>query len=103
MRLAKVFVVSTVAHFILTVVVLITGIGAAYGAHRGWEEHSTDRISADLADVLTAPIGLARQITPAKWHVGYGLGELVLNSVLWALLITSVVLAVRGLRSRPAV
>lgn len=95
----RLFVIVAAAHFCLTAVLMILALAGALGAHEG-EPVPGDAFFAGATDLLTFPIVLARRVLPESMAPGFGIHMLLINSLLWAAVITWRVSAWRARRVR---
>lgn len=96
-------ILATVAvlHFIASVLLLVASLGAAVGVHEG-EPAPGDAAVAALADLLAAPIVLARMLLPEAAAPGFGPLALLINSFGWGAAAVALVVGWRMWRDRHA-
>ncbi len=86
--LMRLFVAITLVHFVASMTLLLVTIGAAYSAHQGWPGLWIERPLVMLTPVLMQPLITARSVLPWQWDINYGWPWVLLNSLVWAGVIT---------------
>lgn len=89
--LTRLFVAITLVHFIASMTLLLVTIGAAYAAHQGSPGLWIEVPLVKLGPVLMQPLITARTLLPWQWGINYGWPWVLLNSLVWAAVITGLV------------
>lgn len=86
--LMRLFVAIALVHFIASKTMLLVTIGAAYSAHQGWPGLWIEKPLVMFVPVLMQPLIAARNLLPWQWGINYGWPWTLLNSLVWAGIIT---------------